>query len=388
MTISCNGSLPFFGFSMKWRPFPQSPPLWLHDLVEDLFLYLTPVYLVVGTLGNILSVIVFLRPAMKSLACRSRFILISIMDIIILYGCMFVTFLDFGNFLGFCDLEFVFMNVWIQSSLIMTDSWILVLVTLERTLAIFRPLSTWTSNENRKRCCSWINSTFIALPFICSFLCLPYLFRPIIEATILFRFYGIVSLINTFLSTAVPFVLILCLDMAILIKLYGSPLSGFKKENKNNKYITRKRRLALKKKVRSRPDSNNGADTDEEEVTKSKSAKKKKGKAGNSHVTASRKSARFRALQSIKIMLAVDTIAVLLNIPMILLVFLRTTNMSLVYAARFSVYTRHAINFFFYFISSQFRCETMTVLSRHFRRPVQSGVSTTSLSTVTSRVNM
>lgn len=389
MTIYCNGSLPFFGYSMIWRPFPVGSPVWLHYLVIDLFLYLTPVYLVVGTLGNLLSITVFLRPAMSTLASRSRFILISIMDVIILYGCMFVVFLDFGNFHRFCDLQFVYINIWIQSSLMMMDVWILALVTLERTLAIFRPLSTWTGNDNRKKCCSWINGSLIALPFVCFFLCLPQLFRPILQMTILFQFSDIITIINTILSTIFPFILMLCLDIAILIKLYGSPFSGLKKEKGKNGWMSRKKRRAIKKKTNSPLVSFNDVDTGgeatQDKITKTKRTSIKK--TGNSYVTSGRMSARSRALQSVKMILVVDIVAILLSMPMILLLIFRTNNIALVYAARFAIYTRHALNFIFYFISSQFRRETIAVLCRHFRRPVSSGAST-KLSTITSTVNM
>lgn len=137
MSPNCTNSDIFFGYKFRILPSPPPPLPWLHYLMMTLYLNLTPLYLPVATIGNALSIAVFRRPTMSSIS--NGFILIALTDVLVLYICMLELFFHLKGYMNHCKLLFIFMNIWIRKSFLMFDHWLLVLVSIEQTMAVFRP---------------------------------------------------------------------------------------------------------------------------------------------------------------------------------------------------------------------------------------------------------
>lgn len=114
--------------------------------------YVTPFIIVGGTMGNILSVMVFLRTKLKKLSSSYYLACLTIFDTGFLW-CSFIEWLNvihidlFKKKNGFCQLF-----TWLSNSCSVLSVWLVVAFTIERFVAVMYPLRRqYTQTVRRAR---------------------------------------------------------------------------------------------------------------------------------------------------------------------------------------------------------------------------------------------
>lgn len=134
----------------------EEPQTWLYQSLKTLTnvmnLYFTPFLAVAGTIGNILSVLVFFGTKLKKLSSSYYLAFLAIFDT----GFLWCNFIQWMNFLhinfyarnGFCQLF-----TWLSNACSVLSVWLVVAFTIERFVAVLYPLKRPTlCTVRRARC--------------------------------------------------------------------------------------------------------------------------------------------------------------------------------------------------------------------------------------------
>ena len=337
---------------------------WQHRIIPIMAAYIIPIYLSVGTVGNITAIIVFHRPGMSAITNGGFFVIVALMDLGILYACLLTDYLIIMQYIHPFSLQGILISDWIKSSMGMLDPWLLVTITAERAVAVFRPLNTWTNKKDVKHChgcpCGWrfwnfSGVIFIVLFTMCFLFNLPIVFQINLRKGIYISFFKAWLSLQSLLILVVPYMIMLGLDTGILYKLHGSP---FAKLNTAKTKASRKWWKSVRNvKFGGSIDSEIHRGDDET----SRSSDTSRSDHSQSRISAGRKSIRSRALQSIRLILVMDALSIALNLPMTIVSFLWITDFVAFSICRFVLFARHAFGFLFYLTSGQFR-EELTVM--------------------------
>ena len=367
MFRNCSDSDIFLGYKFRISPFPPPSLPWLHDFVISLILNLTPVYLPLATIGNVLSIAVFRRSNMTFIS--NGFILIAFTDLLVLYIYMLPLYLNFGRYIDSCRVLIFFMNIWIQKCFLTFGHWLLVLVSIEQSVVIFR-------SKNRKISGCRICCLYISLMIFTSFINLPYFFMGLLHDPVLVRFYNFMNTFDSILTGAVPFVIMFGVDITILTKMCA---------RKRSKQKRRKR----KKRDRENEEgklSTNDIKTNEENNGELDERKRKNVKDAHGHETAD----HSRTFEGAIVIMALNVAAIFFDIPNSAANFLRANNNDIINATLLLIFTRHTFNFLFYFSSFYFRQEFLKLLCccRYHSLSRNSPLKTTPLQTITGRLSV
>jgi hypothetical protein len=132
---------------------------------------LTPILIVIGVVLNILTIAVFSRPRMRKYCLSVSMICLAISDMTILLGPVLVHWIDEY----FYNLKLVETTIWCQLHsyvdlvLFANSSWIIVIISIERWFAVYRPYKKEFLFTNRRIIKA------IALFFVCSLFLFIYL---------------------------------------------------------------------------------------------------------------------------------------------------------------------------------------------------------------------
>lgn len=121
-------------------------------LAGFLSIYFTPVITIAGTIGNILSVMVFLRTKLKKLSSSYYLAFLAIFDTGFLW-CYFIEWLnvigiDLYKRNGFCQLF-----QWLSNACSVLSVWLVVAFTIERFVAVMYPLKRQSMYTVRRARC-------------------------------------------------------------------------------------------------------------------------------------------------------------------------------------------------------------------------------------------
>lgn len=371
MSPNCTNSDIFFGYKIRILPSPPPPLPWLHYLMMTLYLNLTPLYLPVATIGNALSIAVFRRPAMSSIS--NGFILIALTDVLVLYICMLELFFHLKGYMNHCKLLFIFMNIWIRKSFLMFDHWLLVLVSIEQTIAVFRPKKERSKLKisGGKICC-----LYMSLLIFTFFINLPYFFMILLYDPILIKFYNFMNNFDKILTGPVPLMIMFLLDIVIQVKICLK---------KRRKVRMRKRREGFNQKLGiGLPVSDSETRKENREIEKSETIKREDAVYDHESVN------HFRVFEGTILILALNIAAILFDTPYSVATFLKTSNSDIVNATILLIFTRHVLNFSFYFFCFRFRQEFSRLLCccRQHPSAIALPLKTTPLQTVTGRLGI
>ena len=104
-------------------------------------IYIFPVILVIGTIGNVLSIVVFLRKSLRATSMSIYLICLAIMDNVVLFLHTFDVLLVELNVLIIHKYNAACKTLaFLQYVTVHIEVWIIVIVTLERTAAILFPM--------------------------------------------------------------------------------------------------------------------------------------------------------------------------------------------------------------------------------------------------------
>lgn len=131
---------------------------YLKSITRILNWYFTPVITIAGTIGNILSVMVFLRTKLKKLSSSYYLAFLAIFDTGFLW-CWFIEWLNIFKIGlhktdGFCQLF-----TWLSNACSVLSVWLVVAFTIERFVAVMYPLkrqSMYTVRRARCIVCSLV----------------------------------------------------------------------------------------------------------------------------------------------------------------------------------------------------------------------------------------
>ena len=129
--------------------------LHMHSAGRDIYAYVTPVIIVIGIFGNIVSVKVFTSKVMRRLSSSYYLVTLSISDLVVLFTYVLFDWLNRGlprwpgnrryhvaNINGVCHF-FLYMSYMFR----FVSVWLVVVFTAERFVAVCRP-------SQRKRLCT------------------------------------------------------------------------------------------------------------------------------------------------------------------------------------------------------------------------------------------
>lgn len=125
----------------------EEPQSWLYQSLKTLTnvmtLYFTPILAVVGTIGNILSVIVFFGTKLKKLSSSYYLAFLAIFDTGFLW-CNFIQWLNFFNVNFYARNGFCQLFTWLSNACSVLSVWLVVAFTIERFVAVLYPLKRQT----------------------------------------------------------------------------------------------------------------------------------------------------------------------------------------------------------------------------------------------------
>ena len=126
---------------------PEDPIIqWRLDLSHQLVLYGAPCIIILGTIGNILTIIVMRQKTMQTTSSSLYFIVLAVTDTLILYVGLFRHWLrEFqGLDIRLLSVETCKLHVFLVYLLADFSSWILVAVTAQRVIAVYSPFKIAT----------------------------------------------------------------------------------------------------------------------------------------------------------------------------------------------------------------------------------------------------
>ena len=186
---------------------------------------ITLIILLIGTVGNIMSLIVLSRKKLRQKNIGVYLIALCVSDLLVLYIALFAYLLAFTSIYGEnyekvnCHIMRFFRILSIECS-----SWITVAITVQRTFAVYRPLSTYLSSSSRYATpIKVLSLMFVVLAVICAIYTSSFSYENTIckgphKLVRLFLF----SLIYSFL----PAVILIVCNVAIVLKVYRRPVVG------------------------------------------------------------------------------------------------------------------------------------------------------------------
>lgn len=225
----------------------------LHDIGKSFYAFMTPIIIITGLIGNMISLKVFTSKVMSRLSSSLYLVALSASDVIVLMTYIFLDWLNHGlprwpgnnrlalvNTPGFCQ-AFLFVSYMFR----FLSAWLIVIFAFERYLSVCKP-------QHRKKLCTrnFAKKLIIAMVIFAALVCL---YKPILSEVnddqeekvctrnrkfdhinfILDSFYGIVI-------TAVPSIMILFLNLPILKRLIH-----FDRGHKRSKLILKENKIRL-----------------------------------------------------------------------------------------------------------------------------------------------
>ena len=201
----------------------------VHDVGKDVYAYMTPVIIVIGLVGNTISLRVFTSKVMQRLSSSHYLVALSASDILVLLTYVFIDWLNRGMIRWPGNLRVPLMNargacqmyLYVSYTLRFISAWLIVIFAAERFVAVCMPRHRRRFGTKR-----FANKLIVAVVLIAAVLCL---YKPILsevhetskekactrnrkfnqENFVLDAVYGI-------LITAVPSIVILALNIPIL----------------------------------------------------------------------------------------------------------------------------------------------------------------------------
>ena len=196
---------------------------------RSFFLYFTPVIIVIGIVGNSLSVAVFCSKSMRKLSASTYLAALAISDICTLVFYVFVEWLKRGENLLWSSATFSFLNkdgfcqcfVYLSYVSRIMSAWIIVIFTVERFTGICYPLKSFRKGATRIMLIMLSIAAILVLykplmlrehPTVSGVRCAP-LHNVEFISFVLDSVFGI-------LITLIPFLIITVLNLLIVRKLF------------------------------------------------------------------------------------------------------------------------------------------------------------------------
>lgn len=203
-------------------PAPDQKPEWAASM------YLStigiPIVIIIGILGNMLSLVVFLCSRMRSQTCSIYLAHLNIADTGFLL-CLVPT------WLGWLGIDIFNRNGWCQITVYATfvfaflSIWTVVAFTVERYIVVYHPLKKHSMCTKKRAFSVLIFLDISALILYCCSLFMTGLTidRGLFSCTPLPKYHGafkVISMIDTVVTMIVPSVSIIVLNCAIMAKIY------------------------------------------------------------------------------------------------------------------------------------------------------------------------
>ncbi|XP_053407142.1 proto-oncogene Mas-like [Mercenaria mercenaria] len=120
------------------------------NIAEQIWTFLPPIIMFVGTVGNVTTVIVYIQPSMRTSAFAIYAIALAISDTTALYSGLLFDWLV----LAF-DINVIFVSstgckviIWLVYTSVCYSAWIITAITIERVFVVWFPL--WSRRRNDK----------------------------------------------------------------------------------------------------------------------------------------------------------------------------------------------------------------------------------------------
>ncbi|CAF0792280.1 unnamed protein product [Adineta steineri] len=189
-------------------------------ITDEVFLYANPVLVLIGIPTHALSMIIFLRKRMRRYPVSVFMAMLSLTNILILAGPVTMQWLNHKVFIGFVVTGSRFLcafHVYIDLVGSSINSWLILMIAVERYLSVTKPFLIRTSFNRRQ---AWIIVFSVALVALIAPLGLAIVASKVNGCLLFFsRTYQIIGSIQIFFIYVLPSIFILTLSIITVHKL-------------------------------------------------------------------------------------------------------------------------------------------------------------------------